>query len=849
MYAKQPVFQNFILSKFIILLCFCLSLHAQTGGLKCDQKLTSAAAYYARHILNASSIKTTLFNIYYNIDETPYAFIYDCTDENDSRNSVVLGIASSSANYPLLFFAIGKAADVEKFLSHYASQKIYATRDGYYIKKGGVFRKIPEQYYDKTVPGNQISGLEIRNNETDKYPSDANLIASAWQKALSYPSIFKRKADTTEVRLMDVPLYLWYLNCGITMWTMYLAYWNDKGYSDIVPGGNSKTGHYWAVADELCYIEESPDLEFLGANRMVLYVSVPDYGYHYTSSYKEYNAVILKDIWPQYRETIEKFRHPLSVGWTGAPYGAHATLGVGFRIIDSLKFFILHDTWHDVPYYINYYQYQSSCNGCGLWSIDSINAYPQRPDYTKFPLSSRTISLRKVTPVFSPDLNTDKNSYHTFIFGDINGDDKTEFFTGRFNNYSNRSLLLYTLSDTSFISAEGFWPFFVEYCCFEDIELCAFDNDNKQDAAVTGYFSPVYLFKSIGREMTGIHTTLSKTDTGVRGFTSIEFGDIDNDGDKDLVAAPIDGRLFIYRNDFGTFSRVQVIDNRRQSLKIKLLDMNNDGLLDIVTSFRTKSIALFYNKNGSFGSVPDYMYQSGSGAMSFAAGDIDNDGFEDIITTDKGNLMVFKNLHGTLTKEPSPVFNEIPCYARDMKLADLDRDGFSDLIVANYNTPDCIFISDSGRFNARPSWIAPNVDPSYKISVWYSKDSLQMFIGYGKSRGGSLDFYAVEQPAVSVEEKPGAGRSDNFNLYQNYPNPFNLTTTIAYRLPFDGRVALRIINVLGETVTALVNEYQSAGSYKYIWNASNLSSGIYFYRLTIEGQNNYTSSHKMVLMK
>jgi fibronectin-binding autotransporter adhesin len=88
-----------------------------------------------------------------------------------------------------------------------------------------------------------------------------------------------------------------------------------------------------------------------------------------------------------------------------------------------------------------------------------------------------------------------------------------------------------------------------------------------------------------------------------------------------------------------------------------------------------------------------------------------------------------------------------------------------------------------------------------------------------------------------------------FALRQNYPNPFNPTTTIQYELPIDSKVTVVIFNSLGEQVSTLVNQMQSAGVYKVNFNAENLTSGVYFFRLHVEGERNFTQTQKMILMK
>jgi carboxypeptidase T len=85
-----------------------------------------------------------------------------------------------------------------------------------------------------------------------------------------------------------------------------------------------------------------------------------------------------------------------------------------------------------------------------------------------------------------------------------------------------------------------------------------------------------------------------------------------------------------------------------------------------------------------------------------------------------------------------------------------------------------------------------------------------------------------------------------FSLGQNYPNPFNPATAIKYSIPEDGFVKLSVYNLLGEEVTTLVNNLQQAGRYEVEFDASNLSSGIYIYKISA---GNYSESKKMVLLR
>ncbi len=86
----------------------------------------------------------------------------------------------------------------------------------------------------------------------------------------------------------------------------------------------------------------------------------------------------------------------------------------------------------------------------------------------------------------------------------------------------------------------------------------------------------------------------------------------------------------------------------------------------------------------------------------------------------------------------------------------------------------------------------------------------------------------------------------NFELSQNYPNPFNPSTKISFALPNDGNVSLKIYDMSGKEAMTLVNDVKSAGYYSVSFNASSLSSGIYFYTLSAD---NFTATKKMMLIK
>jgi len=87
---------------------------------------------------------------------------------------------------------------------------------------------------------------------------------------------------------------------------------------------------------------------------------------------------------------------------------------------------------------------------------------------------------------------------------------------------------------------------------------------------------------------------------------------------------------------------------------------------------------------------------------------------------------------------------------------------------------------------------------------------------------------------------------DKFSLEQNYPNPFNPTTTIGYGIPEKSNVRMSVLNVLGEEMTVLLNEEKEAGYHSIEFNASELPSGVYFYRILAR---NFIETKKMILLR
>jgi hypothetical protein len=120
---------------------------------------------------------------------------------------------------------------------------------------------------------------------------------------------------------------------------------------------------------------------------------------------------------------------------------------------------------------------------------------------------------------------------------------------------------------------------------------------------------------------------------------------------------------------------------------------------------------------------------------------------------------------------------------------------------------------------------------------------------YIQVAAGSYHSLAIRETETDVEIGMPIG-SDNhpedYVLLQNYPNPFNPTTTIKYELLRYGFVELKVYNLIGQEIQTLVSGYREANRYEVVWNAGDVPSGIYLYRLKV---GSHVETRKLILQK
>jgi photosystem II stability/assembly factor-like uncharacterized protein len=181
------------------------------------------------------------------------------------------------------------------------------------------------------------------------------------------------------------------------------------------------------------------------------------------------------------------------------------------------------------------------------------------------------------------------------------------------------------------------------------------------------------------------------------------------------------------------------------------------------------------------------------------------------------------------------------------------------LLNADLSTPDVtslvsdgtnLYAGDQGSssagvfslLNITGTWHAATTGFTNKYITSLAIVGTQLFAG---TLGAGVWSRSLAQLTTAVQESKSV-LPTAFALAQNYPNPFNPSTTISYELPTNSRVTLKIFNLLGQEVATLVDGQQDAGSHALQWNAANVSSGVYFYRLQAD---NFSQTRKLLLLK
>ncbi len=186
-----------------------------------------------------------------------------------------------------------------------------------------------------------------------------------------------------------------------------------------------------------------------------------------------------------------------------------------------------------------------------------------------------------------------------------------------------------------------------------------------------------------------------------------------------------------------------------------------------------------------------------------------------------------------------------------------DESDIKDVVFFDINTGvvtgtnGLILRTEDGGYSWQPAVTAPGSENYDFQSVSFYDANIGISVG-----NEGREIYTVDGGQSWSDQAPNllagftGSKSRLVSLKQNYPNPFNPSTVINYELPFSANVSVKVYDIAGKEVASLFNGFQTEGNHTVQFNASNLSSGVYFYRLNVvNGSTSITKVNKMILTK
>ena len=435
---------------------------------------------------------------------------------------------------------------------------------------------------------------------------------------------------------------------------------------------------------------------------------------------------------------------------------------------------------------------------------------------------------RDGTPLANFPINHGYSS-RTPVLGDIDADGKLDIIVNK-RTYPTGSVYVYKY-DATIIPG---WPKTMGHVPASSAAVGDINGDNIPEIVMESY-NALYAWKSNGDSIPGFPYFMPNND--VNSYSSPVLADVDNDNIREIIfgthVSGGGGYVYIMKNNGTVLSGWPKTTSNWIYGPPSVGFIDNDNILDVAVGDQVLS-----------GTPSDYVYawnKNGVQLSGFPIGpvnavnsqvvltDIDGDNNTELIFDDNtqtggiGKYLVY-NHDGTFNSNIATngtTFFTTPC------ITDIDRNGILDIIGA-------------GVAGSSPSQ-QTNVY-LWNSGVAYSTTKTQTPMWqYNTKHNGVFnngDLVPVEEISVKT---PGG-----YSLSQNYPNPFNPSTKISYSISKEGFVRISLYNILGKEILNMVNEQKQAGTYEYVLNSMNLNTGVYYYKMEING---FSSTRKLLLLK
>ncbi|NBC15949.1 MAG: T9SS type A sorting domain-containing protein [Bacteroidetes bacterium] len=395
------------------------------------------------------------------------------------------------------------------------------------------------------------------------------------------------------------------------------------------------------------------------------------------------------------------------------------------------------------------------------------------------------------------------------------------------------------------------------------------DNDGDLDLVLSGADNDGGFFTDLYRNDAG---TFTRVEAGLEGlaFTSVDWGDYDNDGDLDLVLTGgelspqvLDGVIQVYRNDGGTLTPIDLDLDGIVYGAAAWGDYDSDGDLDLYVSGGRSALGTrltrVYQNQGS-GRFAYVITLPSTAIVSSLWGDYDSDGDLDLLSAGLNSsgsplTTLYRNDYRIVNTPPTPpdglqattqggtatlswtaaTDEQMPQAGLTYTLRVGTAPGGTD-VVAPMADPETGYRYVPGRGNVdhNTQWTLRNLpEGTYYWSVQAVDGSYK---GSPFAEEGSFTIQNAGGDGVSTDVDEEETLPTRLALHPAYPNPLRETATLRYDLPDAASVTLTVYNVLGAQVARLVDRVQPAGRQQVSWNGTDasgrrVSAGVYFVRM------------------
>lgn len=481
--------------------------------------------------------------------------------------------------------------------------------------------------------------------------------------------------------------------------------------------------------------------------------------------------------------------------------------------------------------------------------------------------------------VKGPFADNERHGANSLEFTDIDNDNDFDLFWG---DLFSKGIYYITNNGTPFVPdvaiVDSIYPHNSPYISsgYNSTRFTDIDNDGDNDM----FISVLYLsqnknnfafYRNNGNAFTPdfervTDDYLRNVDAG--GNSNITFVDIDNDGDKDLFIGNDYAKIAFYKNtgtlttpSFSFVSDSLPVRSVSFNYAPAFADLDNDGDKDMILGSYIKDSLWFYRNTGTpteFNfTLESRGYQIGITTLGQSStpvlADIDNDQDKDLfIGATNGRIFYYENT-GTINNFNfvfrTNFYNSIDAGDESIpRFYDLDSDGDLDLFIGRQDGNISFYKNEGSPASANfvfqtNTYKNINVHSNSCPEFTDIDNDTDPDLFIGNIKGGL--FYFRNDDVIGINAVSGIVPS-GFELYQNYPNPFNPSTKIKFDLKNNSSVKLSVFDISGKIVNVLVNGDLKSGSYEYTWNATELASGIYFYRIET---NNSSISKSMLFVK